>query len=65
MATYEENQQRVLDLRQQVIDPEREDPTEAEMYAAVQALHQTRGVAQAKKKVVTKTIDLDTLFAVK
>ena len=42
--------QKVLDLRAQVLDTEKPDPEPKEVWAAVQALHETRGVAAAKKK---------------
>jgi hypothetical protein len=64
MPSYEENMQVVLDLRAQVLDPNKPDPSPEEVYAAVQALHATRGAAQKKKsanKVVIK--DLKSLFA--
>ncbi len=50
MPSYEENMQKVLDLRAQVLDTEKPDPEPKEVWAAVQALHETRGVAAAKKK---------------
>ena len=63
MATFEENMQVVLDLRAQVLDPDKEDPTAEEVYAAVQALHATRGAAQKKKAAAVPVIaDLNSLF---
>lgn len=62
-ATYEENMQVVLDLREQVLDPERNNPTPEEVWEAVNALHSTRGVGAAKKKAAAPIIDLATLFA--
>lgn len=63
MPTYEENMQVVLDLRQQVLDPEKSDPTPEEVYAAVQALHATRGAVQKKKAAEKPVIkDLKSLF---
>lgn len=54
-GTYEENMQVVLDLRQQVLDPNQDDPTPDEVWEAVNALHATRGVA-AKKKAASKVV---------
>lgn len=62
-VTYEENMQIVLDLRAQVLDPEQDNPTPEEVWAAVNALHSTRGVGAAKKKANAPVIDLATLFA--
>ena len=61
--SYEENMQTVLDLRAQVLDPERDDPTPEEVWKAVDALHSTRGVAAAKKAEVKPIIELASLFA--
>lgn len=61
-GTYEENMQTVLDLRKQVLDPDQDDPTPEEVYAAVQALHATRGVAATKKAAVKPVVDLASLF---
>jgi len=62
-ATYEENMQVVLDLREQVLDPERDNPSPEEVWEAVNALHSTRGVGAAKKAAAKPVIDLATLFA--
>jgi len=63
MATYEENMQKVIDLRAQVLDVDREDPPFEEVYEAIEALHATRGVAAAKKKAAAVVpIDLNELF---
>lgn len=48
MPSYEENMQVVLDLRAKVLDPEQTDPSAEEVWEAVNALHQTRGVAASK-----------------
>lgn len=63
MPTYEENMATVLDMRARVLDVNQDDPKPDEIWAAVDALHSTRGTA-AKKKVATKVvIDLGALFA--
>lgn len=63
MPSYEENMQKVLDLRSQVLDTERPDPAPEEVYEAVQALHATRGVAAKKKAAAVPVItDLKALF---
>lgn len=63
MPSYEENMQVVLDLRAQVLDTERPDPEPKEVWAAVQALHETRGVAAAKKQDKVQVIgNLKDLF---
>lgn len=64
MPSYEEHMQKVVDLRAQVRDPEQDDPSPEEIYEAVQALHQTRGVAATKKaeKAVKPIVDLAALF---
>jgi len=63
MPSYEEHIQKVLDLRAQVLDTERPDPEPKEVWEAVQALHETRGIAQAKKASKTVVItDLNALF---
>lgn len=62
MPTYEENAQTVLDLRARVLDPEQENPSPEEVWAAVHALHATRGIAATKKVATNKTIDIFALF---
>lgn len=63
MPSYEENLQRIIDLRAQVYDTERPDPEPEEVYEAVQALHATRGVAAKKKAAAVPVItDLKSLF---
>ena len=63
MPSYEENMQKVLDLRAQVLDTERADPEPEEVWAAVEALHATRGVAAKKKAAAVPVIgDLKDLF---
>ncbi len=57
MPSYEENMQTVLDLRSQVLDPERPDPEPEEVWAAVQALHATRGIAAKKKAAAVPVIE--------
>jgi len=57
MPSYEENMQKVLDLRSQVLDTERPDPEPAEVWEAVQALHATRGVAAKKKAAAIPVIE--------
>ena len=63
MPSYEENMQKVLDLRAQVLNTEIPDPEPKEIWLAVQALHETRGVKAAKKKADVPVIhDLKSLF---
>ena len=62
MPTHEENVQKVIDMRARILDPDKDNPTEEELYEAIEALHKTRGAAASKKKVETKTIDLNDLF---
>lgn len=64
-GTYEENMQVVLDLRQQVLDPEQADPSPEQVWDAVNALHATRGVAAKKKAAAKPIVDLNSLFAKK
>jgi hypothetical protein len=61
-GSYEENMQKVLDLRSKVLDVNQPNPTAEEVFEAVQALHQTRGVAAAKKKEAKPIIDLASIF---
>jgi hypothetical protein len=61
-TTQEEKIQKILDLRQRVIDPDQEDPSPEEIYEAVQMLHATRGTAAQVKKATTPTVDLMSFF---
>jgi hypothetical protein len=63
MPTHEENMQTVLDMRARVLDPDQADPSPDEIWAAIDALHATRGVGAAKKKEVKPVVDLASLFA--
>jgi len=62
--SYEENMQKVEDLRAIVRDPNQPDPEPEVIYAAVQRLHQTRGVAKkaSAAKKVAPIADLGSLF---
>jgi len=64
MPSYEEHMTVVLDLRAQVLDKTKDNPAPEEVYAAVQALHATRGTAQKAKaaRTVKPIEDLKSLF---
>jgi len=57
MPSYEENMQKVIDLRAQVLDTERVDPEPEEVWNAVQALHATRGIAAKNKAAKVPVIE--------
>lgn len=62
MPSYEENIQVLLDLRARVLDTTQDDPAPDEVWKAVEALHETRGVAVAKKQAAAPIIDLADIF---
>ena len=63
MPTYEENMASVLDMRARVLDVNQDDPKPEEIWAAVDALHATRGTAAKKKAEAKPIMDLGALFA--
>ena len=62
MSTFEEAQQKIIDLRAIVNDPEQDNPTPEIIAEAVQALHATRGLAAKKKAAAKPIIDLADIF---